>query len=54
MLRCRGPDERVYATVGAVVATCMCGVDFVRVHDVAAVRQALAVADAIKSHRRRA
>ncbi|MSP60654.1 MAG: dihydropteroate synthase [Myxococcales bacterium] len=40
--------ERLAPTLGAVVAAAMSGADFVRVHDVAAARLALAVADAVR------
>ena len=43
----RPAEERDAATVGACVAAAMRGADFVRVHDVRAVRDALAVADAV-------
>jgi dihydropteroate synthase len=44
----RPPAERDAATVGACVAAAMRGADFVRVHDVRAVRDALAAADAVR------
>jgi dihydropteroate synthase len=43
-------DERLAATLGSVAAMAAAGdTDFVRVHDVAEVRDALAVADAVRS-----
>jgi dihydropteroate synthase len=44
----RPAGERDAATVGACVAAAMRGADFVRVHDVRAVRDALRVADAVR------
>jgi dihydropteroate synthase len=39
--------DRLFPSVGAAVAAALRGADFVRVHDVRAVRQALSVADAV-------
>ncbi|RKH04617.1 dihydropteroate synthase [Corallococcus sp. CA053C] len=48
----RGPTERLAATLGSVAAMAvMGGADVVRVHDVTEVRDALAVADAIRRAR---
>ena len=44
--------ERLPATIAAVVAAALAGARFVRVHDVAPVRAALLVADAIRGARR--
>ncbi|MBV8530673.1 MAG: dihydropteroate synthase, partial [Candidatus Eremiobacteraeota bacterium] len=43
----RGTSERVYGTVATTVLAVRSGIDVVRVHDVAAARDAVAVADAI-------
>ncbi|MEO6836262.1 MAG: dihydropteroate synthase [Candidatus Tumulicola sp.] len=43
----REPRERVYGTVAVTALAVKAGVDVVRVHDVAAARDAVAVADAI-------
>lgn len=43
----REPADRVYATVATSALAAAAGIDAVRVHDVAATRDALAVADAI-------
>jgi dihydropteroate synthase len=40
-------DDRLEGTIGAAVATALCGANIVRVHDVRPVRRALLVADAI-------
>ncbi len=40
-------DDRLEGTIGAAVATALCGANIVRVHDVRSVRRALLVADAI-------
>ena len=42
------PDGRLAGTIAAVVGSAMAGADIVRVHDVAACKQALAVADALR------
>ncbi len=44
----RGADERVYATAAAVATMALQGVEVVRVHDVAAMRDVVVVADAIR------
>jgi dihydropteroate synthase len=43
----REPADRVYATVATTALAVKAGIDIVRVHDVAAARDAVAVADAI-------
>ncbi len=43
----RDPEDRVYGTVATTALAVRAGVDMVRVHDVAAARDAVAVADAI-------
>ena len=43
----REPADRVYGTVATTALAVKAGVDVVRVHDVAAARDAVAVADAI-------
>ncbi len=43
----RAPAERVYATAATTALAVAAGIDVVRVHDVAAARDAVAVADAI-------
>jgi dihydropteroate synthase len=43
----RAPHERVYGTVATTALAVRAGIDIVRVHDVAASRDAVAVADAI-------
>jgi dihydropteroate synthase len=43
----REPADRVYGTVAATSLAIAAGVDIVRVHDVAAARDAIAVADAV-------
>ncbi len=43
----RQPRERVYGSVAAAALAVRAGIDVVRVHDVAAARDAIAVADAI-------
>ncbi|MBV8066807.1 MAG: dihydropteroate synthase [Candidatus Eremiobacteraeota bacterium] len=43
----REPADRVYATVATTALAVKAGVDVVRVHDVAAARDAVAVADAV-------
>ncbi len=43
----REPADRVYGTVAATALAVQAGIDIVRVHDVAAARDALAVADAV-------
>jgi dihydropteroate synthase len=43
----RAPGERVYGTAATTALAIRAGVDIVRVHDVAAARDAVAVADAI-------
>ncbi len=43
----RPADERLWGTVGVHVAGAMLGADMVRVHDVAPVREALMLADAV-------
>jgi dihydropteroate synthase len=40
-------DDRLEGTIGAAVATALCGAHIVRVHDVRPLRRALLVADAI-------
>ncbi|HSP79076.1 MAG TPA: hypothetical protein VLQ93_11130, partial [Myxococcaceae bacterium] len=48
----RPVDERLAATLGSVAAVASAGdADFVRVHDVAEVHEALAVADAVRAAR---
>ena len=41
------PHERVYATVATTALAVAAGIDLVRVHDVAAARDAVAIADAV-------
>jgi dihydropteroate synthase len=43
----REPADRVYGTVATTALAINAGVDVVRVHDVAAARDAVAIADAI-------
>jgi dihydropteroate synthase len=43
----RQPQDRVYGTVATTALAIVAGIDIVRVHDVAAARDAIAVADAI-------
>ena len=43
----REPADRVFATVATTALAVKAGIDVVRVHDVAAARDAVAVADAI-------
>jgi dihydropteroate synthase len=43
----RKPEDRVYGTVATTALAVAAGIDVVRVHDVAAARDAVAVADAI-------
>jgi len=43
----REPGDRVYGTIAATALAVRAGVDVVRVHDVAAARDAVAVADAV-------
>ena len=43
----REPGERLYGSVAAIALAVKAGIDVVRVHDVAAARDAVAVADAI-------
>ncbi len=43
----REPADRVYGTVAATALAVCAGIDIVRVHDVAAARDAVAVADAV-------
>jgi dihydropteroate synthase len=43
------PEERLIGTVAAVVCSVLKGAHIVRVHDVAAMRQAVAVADAVEN-----
>jgi dihydropteroate synthase len=43
--------QRLHASVGAAAAAAMCGASIVRVHDVGATRQALAVVDAVRAAR---
>jgi dihydropteroate synthase len=43
----REPADRVYGTVATTALAVQAGIDFVRVHDVAASRDAVAVADAV-------
>lgn len=43
------PDERLPGTIAACVIGALNGADIVRVHDVAGIRQALAVADALRN-----
>ena len=45
----RGADERVYATAAAVATMALQGVEVVRVHDVAAMRDVVVVVDAIRA-----
>ena len=45
----RRADERVYATAAAVATMALQGVEVVRVHDVAAMRDVVVVADAIRN-----
>jgi dihydropteroate synthase len=47
----RGPDERVAATAAAVTSAVLAGARFVRVHDVAAMRDVVKVALAIRDVR---
>lgn len=42
------PDQRVNATVAAITTAVLAGAHLVRVHDVQAVREAVAIADAIR------
>ena len=44
----RRPSERLHGSIAAAVACALAGVAVVRVHDVAAAREALAVADALR------
>lgn len=44
----RPVGERLFATLGAIVAASGAGADLVRVHDVRAAREALAVSDAVR------
>jgi dihydropteroate synthase len=44
------PMGRLNATLGAHVAGVMAGADIIRAHDVAAHREALAIADAVRRH----
>ena len=43
------PEERLIGTVAAVVCSVLKGAHIVRIHDVAAMRQAVAVADAVEN-----
>jgi dihydropteroate synthase len=43
----RRPDERVYGTIATTALAVAAGIDVVRVHDVAAARDCVAVADAV-------
>ncbi len=43
----RPPTERAFATAGAVALAAIAGIDIVRVHDVAEMRDVLAVCDAV-------
>ena len=45
----RGADERIYASVAAAIIAVQNGAHIVRVHDVAATRDALAVLNAVRS-----
>jgi dihydropteroate synthase len=47
----KGPDERVAATAAAVTSAVLAGARFVRVHDVAAMRDVVKVALAIRDAR---
>jgi len=47
LLTSREPQERVYGTAATIALAVAAGIDVVRVHDVAAARDAAAVADAI-------
>lgn len=51
LLTGRPPAERLEETIAAAVICALHGADIVRVHDVGAVRYALAVADAVRSPR---
>lgn len=44
------PDKRNNATLASVTATVLAGAHLVRVHDVRGVREAVAIADAIRAH----
>ena len=43
----RSPEQRVHGTVATTALAVAAGIDMVRVHDVAAARDAVAVSDAI-------
>jgi len=43
----RRPDERIYGTIATTALAVAAGIDVVRVHDVAAARDCVAVADAV-------
>jgi dihydropteroate synthase len=47
----RGPAERVWATAAAVTASVLAGAHIVRVHDVAAMRDVVRVADRLRADR---
>jgi len=47
MLTGREPQERVFATAATTVLAVSAGMDMVRVHDVAAARDVVAVSDAV-------
>lgn len=51
-LTAREPGDRVYGTVATTALAIAAGIDIVRVHDVSATRDAVAVADAIVRGRR--
>jgi len=48
----RAPDQRLPATLALHVAAALAGADVIRAHDVAAHRDALAIADALRALRR--
>lgn len=45
------PEQRLFGTIAAVTAAALHGADIVRVHDVAATRDAVRVADAVRTAR---
>ncbi|MEO0478270.1 MAG: dihydropteroate synthase [Planctomycetota bacterium] len=47
----RPTEERVYATAASTAALALCGVEFLRVHDVAPMRDVVAVCQAIRERR---
>lgn len=50
LLGVESPDQRVWGTVGVCACGAMLGADVLRVHDVAEVRQAVVLADAVAEH----